>query len=115
MCLLISWLLGAKFYFLRAVLHDHPAHRIRKILGNIKEAMASDSILLIDEMVLPEMGVNLEVASIDMTMLTTFASMERTEVEWREVFEQVGLELVQTYMYNPLNYESVMDVRLLGR
>ncbi|KAI1370088.1 S-adenosyl-L-methionine-dependent methyltransferase [Hypoxylon crocopeplum] len=103
----------AKFYYLRAVLHDHPAHRIRKILENIKKAMSPDSVLLIDEMVLPDIGVNLEVASIDMTMLTTFASMERTEVEWREMFEEVGLRLVQTYMYNPLNYESVMDVRLL--
>lgn len=74
--------------------------------------MAPDSIILIDEMILPETGVNSDVASIDMTMLTACASKERTQAQWREAVEDVGLELVQTYTYNPLNYESVMEVRL---
>ena len=74
--------------------------------------MAQDSVLLIDEMILPEVGVNLQVSSIDMTMLTTFASMERTEKQWRKTFKEAGLELIKTYQYSPLNYESVMDVRL---
>jgi hypothetical protein len=47
-----------------------------------------------------------------MTMLTAFASMERTEAQWRQTLADVGLELVKIYMYNPVSYESVMDVRL---
>ncbi|KAG4219971.1 hypothetical protein PC116_g31550, partial [Phytophthora cactorum] len=105
-------IIGAKFYYLRAVLHNQPPHKVRRLLENIKTAMGPDSVLLIDEMVFPEAGVNYIAASIDMTMLSTFASMERTEAQWRETFEDVALKLVRTYTYNPLGYESVMDVRL---
>ncbi|RYP50584.1 hypothetical protein DL768_003929 [Monosporascus sp. mg162] len=103
---------GAKFYHLRAVLHNHPPHKVRRVLENIKAAMGPESVLLIDEMVFPEKGVSLNAASIDMTMLSAFASMERTETQWRQTFEDVGLELVRTYTYYPSSYESVMDVRL---
>lgn len=60
------------------------------------------------------MGVNPMAASIDMTMLTALAGMERTEAQWRETIEEVGLELVETYMYNRLQYEGVMLVRVAG-
>ena len=103
---------GAKFYYMRAVLHNHPAHKVRQLLENTKAAMGPDSVLLVDEMVLPEVGVNFNAASIDMTMLSTFASMERTEAQWRETFQDAGLVLMRSYTYNTLSYESVMDVRL---
>lgn len=76
--------------------------------------MGVNSIMLIDEMILPETGVNPMAASIDMTMLTALAGMERTEAQWRETIEEVGLELVETYMYNRLQYEGVMLVRVAG-
>ncbi|KAI1803416.1 S-adenosyl-L-methionine-dependent methyltransferase [Daldinia bambusicola] len=104
--------IGAKFYHLRAVFHNQPPHKVRMLLETLKAAMAPESVLLVDEMVLPEEKVNYMAASIDMTMLAAFASMERTEAQWKAVFEDVGLRLVQTYTYSPLTYESVMDVRL---
>lgn len=97
---------------MRSVLHNHPLEKARKLLENTKAAMATDSILLIDEIVLPETGVNANVAFIDMTALTVFASMERTEAQWRDAITDVGLELVETYTYNSGTYESVMEVRL---
>jgi hypothetical protein len=103
---------GAKFYFMRAVLHNHPPHRVCDILKNTKDAMELDSILLIDEMILPETGIDPRAAAIDMTMMTTFGSMERTEAQWRKTFEAAGLELVRAYTYSPTTHESVMDVRL---
>ncbi|GAW24169.1 hypothetical protein ANO14919_137500 [Xylariales sp. No.14919] len=103
---------GAKFYHLRAVLHNHPPEKIKQLLNIIKAAMGPESVLLIDEMGFPEREVSFNTASIDMTMLAAFATMERTEAQWREVFEDAGLELVRTYTYYPVNYESVMDVRL---
>ena len=38
--------------------------------------------------------------------------MKRTETQWHQTLAEVGLELVKTYTYNPVSYESVMDVRL---
>ncbi|KAI1844471.1 hypothetical protein JX266_009358 [Neoarthrinium moseri] len=102
---------GAKFYYLRTVLHNHPDYKVQQILKHIKAAMASDSVLLIDEMVLPESGVNSYTTAIDLTMMSAFAAMERTEAQWRNIITDAGLSLVKTYPYN--NYESVMDVRPL--
>ncbi|KAI0111777.1 S-adenosyl-L-methionine-dependent methyltransferase [Daldinia grandis] len=104
--------IGAKFYHLRAVSHNHPPHKVRMLLETIKAAMKPESVLLVDEMVLPEENVNYMAASIDMTILAAFASMERTEAQWTTLFEDAGLRLVRTYTYSPLSYESVMDVRL---
>lgn len=97
---------------MRGVPHNHPAHRVKKLFENIKAAMAPDSVLLVDETVLPDQGVGIVAASIDLTMLGAFASMERTEKDWREICESAGLELTKTYTYNPLVNESVMDIRL---
>ncbi|KAF2963107.1 hypothetical protein GQX73_g10470 [Xylaria multiplex] len=103
---------GAKFYFMRAVPHNHPPHMVKLLFSNIKDAMAPDSILLVDETVLPEKGVGFIASSIDLTMLGAFASMERTEAEWRELAESVGLVLTKTYTYNALENETVMEMRL---
>ncbi|KAK8087647.1 hypothetical protein PG997_002608 [Apiospora hydei] len=92
----------AKFYFLRGVLHDHPQCHARKILEETKAAMGPESVLLIDEMILPGHDVNTIAASIDMTMLTALAGMERTESQWGATLREAGLELVNTFMYNPL-------------
>ncbi|RYO96762.1 hypothetical protein DL763_003038 [Monosporascus cannonballus] len=92
---------GAKFYFIRGVLHNHPDHKVRQLLENTKAAMGPDSVLLIDEMVLPESGVNSYAAAMDLTMMAAFASMERTEAQWRKILKDVGLELKMTYNYNP--------------
>lgn len=105
-------MLGAKFYFTRGVLHNHPDHKVRILLENTKSAMAPDSIMLLDEMVLPETGVNSYAAAMDITMMSAMAGMERSEAQWKALLESVGLRLVKTYKYNPTSYEAVMDVRL---
>ncbi|KAF4449246.1 O-methyl transferase B [Fusarium albosuccineum] len=104
--------LGAKFYYLRECLHNHPDHKVRQILRHIKTAMTSDSVLLLDELVLPESGANSTATSLDMTMMVAFAAMERTEAQWRNLLEDVGLRFVHMYTYNPGGYETVMDARL---
>ncbi len=102
----------AKFYFLRGVLHNLPDHKALALLEITKKAMGPESILLVDEMILPEEGVNVDTAAMDLTMMAAFASLERTEAQWRSLVEQAGLKLVKTYAYNGDSYESVMDVRL---
>lgn len=105
-------ILGAKFYFMRGVLHNHPPHKARKLLENTKSAMSKDSILLLDEMILPEMGTHIDAASMDITMMAAFAGMERSEKDWESIINEAGLRLIKTYVYNHAGHESVMDVRL---
>lgn len=103
---------GAKFYYMRGVPHNHPPHRVRQLFERVKDAMSPDSIFLVDETVLPATGVSFIAASIDLTMLGAFASLERTEDEWRLLAENVGLELTRVYTYNALENESVIELRL---
>ncbi|KAI1458808.1 S-adenosyl-L-methionine-dependent methyltransferase [Annulohypoxylon moriforme] len=103
---------GAKFYHSRGVLHNHPDHKVRQLLENTRSALASDSVILLDEMVLPESGVNSYAAAMDLTMMAAFSAGERTEDQWCRLLDDVGMKLVKTYNYNPLSYESVMDVRI---
>ncbi|KAF2757492.1 S-adenosyl-L-methionine-dependent methyltransferase [Pseudovirgaria hyperparasitica] len=101
----------AKFYYMRGILHDHSPARGRVILEHTRDAMGPESILLVDEMILPETGVSQMAAAIDLTMLAALGGQERTEAQWRETLAEAGLELVETYMYAPLLYEGVMVVR----
>jgi demethylsterigmatocystin 6-O-methyltransferase len=59
----------AKFYYLRHILHDWPAEDCVRILKNITPAMGPDSLVLIDEVVMPEVGVPWQVAFMDLAMM----------------------------------------------
>ncbi|RYP59527.1 hypothetical protein DL770_010174 [Monosporascus sp. CRB-9-2] len=100
---------GAKFYYMRGVLHNQPDKEARVLLTRTKAAMAPDSVLLIDELVLAEQGLDSYSATVDLTMMAATASMERTEEQWHHLLDSVGLRLVKSYPYNPATYESVMD------
>ncbi|KAI0389492.1 S-adenosyl-L-methionine-dependent methyltransferase [Xylariaceae sp. FL0594] len=103
---------GAKFYYMRAVLHNQPEKEARLLLERTRDAMTADSVLLIDEFVLPERGLDPYSATVDLTMMAATASMERTEAQWGALLKEVGLRLVKVYPYNPATPETVMDVRL---
>jgi hypothetical protein len=88
---------GAKVYYLRTVLHDWPDQQARVIIRNIRDVMAEDSILLLNENVLPAEGVSLYQAELDMSMMTCFSSLDRTEEQFKELVESEGFELGQVY------------------
>ncbi|KAJ5654443.1 hypothetical protein N7490_001446 [Penicillium lividum] len=89
---------NAKVYFMRTVLHDWPDKQAVQILDRVHDAMNTDSILLISETMLPEYDVLLSSVLSDMQMMGSFASLERTEMQWGSLLEQAGLELVKTWL-----------------
>ncbi|KAJ5579214.1 hypothetical protein N7450_008081 [Penicillium hetheringtonii] len=89
---------GAKAYFMRTVLHDWPDKQAKVILGRVRDAMSFDSVLLISETLLPESGALLPSVISDMQMMGSFASLERTEYQWRVLLEDSGLELVHIWL-----------------
>lgn len=72
-------------------------------------AMGKDSVLLIDEIVLPNAHVDWHVTSIDLSMMCAFGARERTETQWLEILESVGLKITKKLTYKPAVYESVME------
>ena len=102
--------IGAKFYYMRAVLHDWPDHKCRDILQNIIPSMGPDSVILLDEMVLPDSGVHYQSTQIDLTMMAALASIERTRSMWADLLDSVGLKIEKALTYTPSIYETVMTV-----
>jgi hypothetical protein len=102
---------GAKAYYLRAVLHDWPDKQASQILERIREAMSEDSVVLVNEVAIPEHGVSLLASQMDFNMMTGFASLERTERQWRALLEGAGLELVRVWGEEGV-VASVFEARL---
>ncbi|KAI5917160.1 S-adenosyl-L-methionine-dependent methyltransferase [Camillea tinctor] len=99
---------GAKIYYMRNVLEDYPDDKALAILGNTIPAMSQGSILIIDEMVIPNLGANLRSTVQDITMMTSLASAERTERQWDSLLGRAGLKLMQKTAYNPETGESIL-------
>lgn len=90
---------GARAYYLRNILHDWPDHKCLEILDNMKAGMTSDSVLLIDEMVLSERGAPWRATQLDMAMITCLAAMERSEAQWRDLLDAAGFYIKKVWKY----------------
>ena len=69
--------LEIKIYYMRNILHDYSDEKCRIILKNTVVVMSSESVTLIDDMILSDFGVHWQAAQLDMTMMTALASMKR--------------------------------------
>lgn len=100
---------GARFYYLRQVLHDWPDEKCVAILKPLLAASGPQSQILIDEMVLPDAGVTWEAATIDLTMMASLGSRERTIKEWTTLLDQAGLKIQKVHTYLPRRQDSVIQ------
>ncbi|EEQ31631.1 putative demethylsterigmatocystin 6-O-methyltransferase [Microsporum canis] len=100
--------LRAKFYYLRTVLHDWEDSKAVDILRNIIPAMSADSLILIDDMALPNTGVHRGPASLDLHMLMMLGALERNLDQWNSLLEQAGLKVVDIRPYHPVMRHSII-------
>ncbi|KAJ6138196.1 O-methyltransferase family 2 [Penicillium samsonianum] len=100
-------IIGAKFYYLRRIMHDWPDDKAATILRNIRAAMSPDSRVLIDDAVLPDTGANWQSALADLAMMT-FAGKERTRHQWESLAESAGLRVEQIHTYVASTYTAVL-------
>lgn len=99
---------GSRFYYMRNIMHDYPEEKAVIILKNAISALGPDSVILIDDMVLPGSGVHFHATQIDITMMSVLASHERTITQWYALMEKAGLKIKQIYTYNS-RYDSVLE------
>ncbi len=88
---------GAKVYYLRTVLHDWPDKQALEILGRIREAMAEDSLLLVNEHNMVGSNPSRIHTAIDQDMMEAFSSLERTEEEWIALLDKGGFNVVKVW------------------
>ncbi|KAI1370106.1 S-adenosyl-L-methionine-dependent methyltransferase [Hypoxylon crocopeplum] len=99
---------GARIYYMRNILEDYPDDKAIAIVTNILPAMSSDSVLIIDEMVIPNRGASSRSTLQDMTMMTSLASTERTERQWDALLDRAGMRILQKTAYNIATGESII-------
>lgn len=105
--------LGAQLYFFRGICHDWSDDQCRKFLSNTVRAMDENSRLLINEFVLPNTGAGQLQASLDIMMMMLVSGLERTEMQWRDLLDSVGLEVVRIWSIMP-EVEAVIETKLKG-
>jgi demethylsterigmatocystin 6-O-methyltransferase len=93
---------------MRGVLHDFPDDKCRLILKHTIDALGKDSVILIDDMVLPDKGVFWQTAQVDLTMMSSLAAKERTHEQWIALLDSVGLKILDIFVYTPAVHESVI-------
>ena len=101
---------GASFYYLRNVLHDYPDEKCIVLLHNTMAAMSKVSRILIDEMILPNVGTNWQAAQLDIGMMSSLAAMERSENQWRALLDSAGMLIEEVYTYTEELRDSVIVV-----
>lgn len=101
---------GAKIYYLRHILHDWPDDKCLLILENLKAVMAPNSVILIDEMVLPNTGTHWQAAQMDMIMMINLAARERSEKEWYALLDHAGLQLKNIWTYPSVQHAVIEAV-----
>ena len=85
---------GGDAYVLKYIIHDWDDERAIVILKNCRQAMTENGRVLLVEMVIPAGNAPSPGKFLDLEMLLYFYSRERTEVEYRDLLQQAGLELI---------------------
>ncbi|KAN0108916.1 S-adenosyl-L-methionine-dependent methyltransferase [Hyaloscypha variabilis] len=104
---------NAHVYFLRRLLHDFYNPVCLEILKNIVPAMGPDSRLIICDMIVPEMvevGGPLQLYWLDFSLIL-LGGKEKTLNEFKDLFNEVGLELVKVYP-SGVGTTSMLETRL---
>jgi demethylsterigmatocystin 6-O-methyltransferase len=99
---------GAKFYYLRHIMHDWADDDCIRILSSIVPAMGPDSRILIDEVVLLETKVPWLVAVSNLVMMASLGGIERTKEDWINLLARAGLKILDVHCYNDVRFYCVI-------
>jgi hypothetical protein len=86
---------GADLYMMKSVLHNWDDTDAQRILATCRAAMAPGARLLVIERVVPEGNAPSEAKLFDINMLVVAGGCERTELDYRRLFEAAALAVVR--------------------
>ena len=85
----------ANVYIMKHIIHDWEDEKCVRLLTNCREAMQGDGRVICVDSVLPPMGdtENAPAKLLDLQMLVAITGKERTENQWRKLYEAAGFEI----------------------
>ena len=72
--------------------------------------MSPESSLLIDDWVLPDTGASVAGGAYDLMMLLLLSGMERSESQWKDLLDSVGLEIKKVWRKDGVG-EGVIEAK----
>jgi len=98
-------------YVLKTVIHDWDDARCVQVLDRCRARLPAGGRIICADKVLPPMGDTGASGSklLDMLMMVSLPGKERTEVEWRALYEQAGLRVASIIVVNPRSGESLVE------
>jgi demethylsterigmatocystin 6-O-methyltransferase len=99
---------GAKFYYMRRIMHDWPEDECVQILKQLVDVFADDSRILLDEVVLSDTGAHWQSTMADLSMMVVFAGAERTSRAWNRLVAKAGLKIGHVHTYDAKRGYSVI-------
>ena len=84
---------GGDAYLMRHIIHDWTDEQCRTILGHCRKVMAAHAKLLVIEMVIPPGNAPSFGKLLDLNMLVLPGGQERTEAEYRALYQSAGFRL----------------------
>ena len=98
-------------YVLRAIVHDWDDASALRVLRHCRARMAGGGRVLCVDNVLPPLGDTgcSGTKFLDMLMMVSLPGRERTEAEWRALYDAAGLRVASIIPLNPRSGESVIE------
>ena len=98
-------------YVLKTIVHDWDDASAVRVLRNCAGRVPAGGRVLCVDNVLPPMGDTGASGTklLDMLMMVTLPGRERTEPEWRALYDAAGLTLTSVTLLNPRSGESVVE------
>ena len=85
---------GGDAYVLRQIIHDWDDVRATTILRNCRREMTeSGKLLVVERGITPDYRTALPVLHLDVEMLVNYSGLQRTEAEYRALFDATGFRL----------------------
>ena len=72
------------------------------------------SMIVINEMVVPDVGAGALPCQLDLTMLSCLSAMERSERQWEELLSSVGLRIVGVWKVEEGVESVILAVPVVG-
>ena len=101
---------GADAYILRQIIHDWDDERALAILRNCRAAQTrTGKVLVIERQIVPDNREAMRVLHVDLEMLVNVGGMERTDAEYRSLFEKAGFQLTTIVPLMDAGWFSVFE------
>jgi hypothetical protein len=101
----------ADTYLLKAIIHDWDDARCVRVLQHCRAQLQGDGRVLCVDNVLPPLGDTgcSGTKFLDMLMMVSLPSKERTEAEWRALYGEAGLRVASLTRINARSGESIIE------